>query len=335
MNTTIFNLQMFADLNTNTITGSTTPGNDLRATRKVYYNTQLLENSRNQNIFVQLGKKQPLPKNSGDKVEWRKFDTFSPAMTPLTEGVTPDGNKINMTKIEAQIEQYGDYTCVSDRLDLEAIDPIIMSVTEEHGAQAGDTMDLLTRNALLAGTHVAYAGGKSDRADLTAADVITGLDVNKWRTHLKKMKAPTMSDGSYVAVIHPSVAEDLRHDSEWLAPHQYQDTTEIYNGEIGKLHGIRFIENINAKVMDATESGASGCVYITLVTGKDAFGVIEPSAESMEVIVKQRGSAGTADPLDQRSTVGWKASTATKILYQERLLRFESGSTYSAIDQGN
>ena len=335
MNKVIFNLQLFANMNTNTITGSTAAPNDLSPTRKVFYNTSLLENARTELYFVQLGKKVPLPKGNGDKVEWRKFDTFANATTPLQEGVTPDGNKLNMTKITAQIEQYGDYTTISDRLELEAVDPIILSVTEEHGAQAGETMDILCRNELLTGSHYMYANGKTSRASLTAADKITAKDVNKFRTHLKKMKAPTDSTGSYVAIIHPSVAEDLRNDADWLKPHEYVDTAEIYNGEIGKIHGVRFIESINAKVFSATDAGATGAVYVTLIMGADAYGVVEPSAESLEVIVKQKGSAGTSDPLDQRSTVGWKASTATKILYNERILRFESGSSYSAIDKGN
>lgn len=136
-----FDLQMFAansgveasNANVQT-TGLNTTGNDLSPTMKTFYRTNLLKNARSQHYFNQFGQKQPLPRNNGRKVEWRKFDTFSKAMTPLTEGVTPDGNTVNMTYLEAELHQYGDYTTVSDLLQLEAVDPVIAAVTEEHGA---------------------------------------------------------------------------------------------------------------------------------------------------------------------------------------------------------
>ena len=322
-----------AKLNVQVTTLNDTAGkNDLSPTMKTFYKTSLLENARNEHYFNQFGQKQSLPKNGGNKVEWRKFDTFAPAMTPLVEGVTPDGNKVNITKIEAPIAQYGDYTTISDRLELEAVDPIIMGVTEEHGAQAGDTLEIITRNAVLAGaTHVYTPGAKAENT-LTAADTITATLVNQAVTHLKKMHTPTIN-GDYVAIIHPSVAFDLRESQGWMDAHKYAQPGEIYNGEIGKLHGVRFIEDTLAPV---EEKGASDkAVYHTLIFGKDAYGIIEPSAESLEVIVKQRGSAGTSDPLDQRSTVGWKASHAAKVLYAERIVDVETGSSFSGVDKAN
>lgn len=406
-------LQLFANPNTNVTTAATT-GNDLSPTMKEYYNTELLENARADLYFTQFGQSQPLPENNGNTVEFRRWETFKKATTPLTEGVTPDGNSLSMTKIKAQIDQYGDYSTISDRLEFEAVDDVILGATEEHGAQAGETLDTVTRNEVLTGTNVIYAGDKTSRTQLTADDTITTTLVNKMATHLKKMKAPKI-DGYYVAIIHPSVSEDLRECEGWVEAHKYASPEEIYNGEIGKLHGIRFVETTEQKVyngadlasdarnlavngavsasatvtfdggtvaedalvgryvlIDGTkylvtantatvltladalteeaasitatdntviypgEGGAAGvATYAVTAFGKDAWGVIKPSAEGMEMIVKGRGSAGTADPLDQRSTVGWKASHAAKILYEERLVRLECGSSYSAIDEGN
>lgn len=328
----LLNLQLFGDPNTQT-TDTANEGNTLAPTMKTFYKTSLLENSRNEHYFNQFGQKQPLPKNNGKKVEWRKFDTFSKAMTPLTEGVTPDGNTVNMTKIEKEISQYGDYTTISDRLELEAVDPVIVSVTEEHGAQAGDTLDTVTRNEVVTGTNVIYGGDATSRAEIVAADVITSSLVNQAATFLKKMKAPKIN-GDYVAIVHPSVAYDLRESDGWIEVHKYAQPGEIYNGEIGKLHGIRFIEDPEQKVWNG-DGSTTPAVYATTIFGKDAYGIIEPSAESLEVIVKQKGSGGTEDPLNQRSTVGWKASHAAKILYQERLIRIETGSFYSGVDVAN
>ena len=408
-----FDIQLFANPNTQT-TDKATTGNDLSPTMKTFYKTSLLENARNEHYYNQFGQKQPLPKNGGNKVEWRKFDTFKKATTPLTEGVTPDGNTVNMTKIEKAIAQYGDYTTISDRLELEAVDPVIVGVTEEHGAQAGDTLEVITRNEVITGTVVEYAGSKTSRKTLTNSDLLTATLVNKAATALKKMKAPTIN-GKYIAIIHPSVAFDLRESAGWIDVHKYANPTEIYNGEIGELHGVRFIEDTEQKIwkgeplteananlsvktnvsaattvpvkeaisadeatalvgrpiligtvaaeIASATAGAAGsaslttkaavtvsaddviypgeggagnvAVYATVFFGKDAWGIIEPSAESLEVIVKQRGSAGTSDPLDQRSTVGWKASHAAQILYDERIVRVESGSSYGSDDEAN
>lgn len=402
-------LQLFADMNTNV-----TSQDAMSPTMKEYYDTELLENARGNLVFNQFGEEVPLPKGRGKKVSFRRFKTFKKATKPLVEGVTPAGGKLQMEEIEQTIEQYGDYVAISDRLELEAVDPIILGATEESGAQANETLDTVTRNEVISGMHVMYAGGKNRRHLLGAEDTITTSLINKANTHLKKMKAPK-TKGKYVAIIHPSVAEDLRETEGWVEAHKYADPEKLFNGEIGELHGIRFVETTEQKIyrgddlaedsrtllvngqvssgkkvkfdggkveadaligryvligdekylvvanttteltladalteQDANvvasdnaviypgEGGKEGCaVYATLVMSEKAYGRIKPTAESLQMIIKQKGSAGSADPLDQRSTVGWKASHAAKILYQERLLRIESGSSYSEVDEGN
>ena len=321
----IMNLQLFADVNPVNVTTQTGSGKDMSPTMKTFYDTTLLENAREEMLFTQFGKKQPL---HGNKVEWRKFNTFAKALTPLTEGVIPTGQNFGMTSIEATTTQHGDYVSVSDRLELESYDDVIFGATEEMGAAQGSTYDTLTRNILVAGNSVAYAGEKTSRAALTAADVLTPAMVNKAATWLKKNKAPKI-DGCYVAIIHPSVAEDLRNTDEWKEFHKYNDVQPIFKGEIGMLHGVRFVECNEAKVWKE----GSVATYATLFLGKDAFGILDPDGESMEMIIKPKETIG--GPLNQFSTIGYKFCHGAKILYQERMLRVESGSSYSAIDEAN
>lgn len=321
----MFNLQLFADVNPVNVTSQTDTGKDMSATMKTFYDTTLLENAREQMVFTQFGKKQPM---HGNKVEWRKFNTFAKALTPLTEGVIPTGQNFGMTKIEASTTQHGDYVAVSDRLELEAFDDVIFGATEEMGATEGETYDTLTRNILVAGNSVAYAGGKESRTALTAADILTPALVNRAATWLKKNKAPKI-DGCYVALIHPSVAEDLRESDEWKEFHKYNDVQPIFKGEIGMLHGVRFVETNEAKVWK--DGGIA--TYATLFLGKDAFGILDPDGEGMEMIIKPKEQIG--GPLNQFSTIGYKFCHGAKILYQERLLRIESGSSYSDVDEAN
>lgn len=318
----LFKIQLFsADVTPINVTTQ----DSMSPTMKTFYDTALLENAREQMVFTQFGLKQPM---HGNKVEWRKFNTFEKALTPLTEGVIPSGKTFGMTKIEATTTQHGDFVAVSDRLELESYDDVIFGATEEMGATEGETYDTLTRNILVAGNSVAYAGEKTSRSALTNVDVLTPDLVNKAQTWLKKNKAPKIN-GSYVAIIHPSVAYDLRNSDEWKEYHKYNDVAPIFKGEIGELHGVRFVESNEAKIWKEGETA----VYATLFLGKDAFGILDPEGEGMEMIVKTKEQVG--GPLNQFSTIGYKFCHGAKILYQERLLRVETGSSYGSLDEAN
>lgn len=235
--------------------------NDLSAELKTFYDTELLENARIEMYYAQFAKKQPLPANNGTTVEWRKWNTFAKA-GKLTEGVIPTGQKFGVTKLNGSIEQYGTYTAVTDKLELRAYDDVILGATEEMGASAAETQETLIRDTLLTGTNVLFAdkvttstGAKETVLyqyglvyDDTDRCILSADMVNKARTKMIKDRVPTIN-GKYYAVIHPSVAYDLRNDKDWMEAHKYARPDEIFNGEIGELHGVRFIEDTFAPVL--------------------------------------------------------------------------------------
>jgi len=314
--------------------------NKLSDTMKTYYDTELLENARSNLIFAQFGKKQPLPANKGRTMEWRKWNTLPNADT-LTEGVIPSGKKMGMSNLTASLTQYGIFVAITDLLDLHAIDDVLLGATEELGASAGETMDVLIRNVLQTNTNVMYCDTVTDGAKTTVTaysamnadnNRLTPDMVNKAVTWLKKNKVPTIN-GKYVAIIHPSVSYDLRSSDEWIEAHKYAATTEIFNGEIGELHGVRFVETTNAKITSQTLNGGAGMVYTTMFLGKDAYGIVDPEGGGLEMIVKDKSEVG--GPLEQYSTAGYKFEAATKILYPERIVLVESCSAYSKVDTAN
>ena len=330
-----FNIQLFAWSEGQAGAPTVNPVNvttqsSMSPTMKTFYDTTLLENARETMVFTQFGEKQPM---KGNKIEWRKFNTFAKALTPLEEGVVPSGQTFGMTKIEGEITQHGDYTTISDRLELESYDDVIFGATEEMGAAEGETYDTLTRNILVAGNSVFYCP-KGDteitsRADLTRECILTPDVVNRVVTWLKKNKAPKIN-GKYVALIHPSVAYDLRSSDAWTDVHKYADVTPIFNGEIGELHGVRFVETTNGKIWK--EEGKDA-VYATLFLGAKAFGILDPAGEGMEMIIKTKEQIG--GPLNQFGTIGYKFCHGAKILYQERMCRVESGSFFGNVDEAN
>ena len=354
-------LQFFADAGTlvnatgnyvNAYSGDTTAfsGTDtLSPELKAFYDTELLENARAELFYAQFAKRQPLPKNHKGQVEWRKWNTFARA-GKLTEGVIPTGQKFGVTTVTGSVDQYGTYTAITDKLELRAYDDVILGATEEMGASAAETQEKLIRDALLVGTNVLYCDNitlatgavastptscATMEASSTAMSLLTPAMVNKAVTIMKKNRVPRIN-GRYYAVIHPSVAHDLRASEGWIEAHKYAAPEELFNGEIGELHCVRFIEDVFAPVLggDDYKNKANGKTYATYFFGKDSFGIIDPEGGALEMIVHDKGEIG--GPLDQFSTIGYKFETnGATILYPERLLRVMSCSSFSATDETN
>ena len=415
----ILDLTLF-DLNPNT-----TNSEGLSTEMKIYYSDYLIDNAKPNLVHDQFAQKHPIPTNGGKTIEFRKFIPFSKATVPLNEGVTPDGGSLSVTNVTATVDQYGYYVTMSDVLMLTAIDNTLLETTRLLGSQAGSTLDTVTREVLNGGTSVMYAGGKNARASVTADSKLSVDDIFRAARFLKTQNAPKI-DGSYVAIVHPDVAYDLMRDEEWVDVHKYSATTELFEGEIGKLAGIRFVETTEAKIFHAndltagsrtlsvnaytklSENGAVAdgrgegslyritvnevidindysligrpilikngdtvseaviCgfdaaskyiylkdepksqpqandviypgdagfdgrdVYSTLVLGANAYGVTEITGGGLTHIVKQLGSGGTADPLNQRATAGWKGTKTAERLVENYMIRIESASTFQS-----
>lgn len=323
--------------------------NSLDPTIKEFYDTELLENARMEMYFSQLAFKQRLPAGSGRTMEFRKWNTFKRA-EKLQEGVIPTGQKFGMSSKKCSIDQYGTYAALSDVLKLHAYDPVILGATEEMGASAAETQEVLTRDALLTNPCVMYCDNVDVETNAKVGDtpvscaemeatgttraILTDKVVKKVSTYLKKHKVPKIN-GKYYAIIHPSVAEDLTSCKGWIEAHKYARPEEIFLGEIGELHGVRFIENPDAPVLsgDNYNNKAGGVTYATYFFGKKAYGVPDPEGGNLEMIVKPKEQVG--GPLEQFCTVGYKFESGCCILYPERLLRVMSCSPYSDVDEAN
>lgn len=298
------NLQLFADMNT-----QTTASEGLSGENKTYYSDYLIDLVEAELVHDQFAQKHPIPKNGGKTIEFRQWEPLPEMTTPLQEGVTPDGQDLSMTTITATVDQYGGYVTISDMLDLTAIDPVLVQGTKAIASQAGRSLDSITREVLNSGTNVQYGDGSvASRSALKYTDAennnnLTVMAVKKAVRTLEGQDAPKIN-GSYVGIIHPNCKFDLMNDPEWRKPHEYVDTDNIYKNEIGEIGGVRFVQSTRAKIFKG--AGASGAdVYSTLIIADDAYGVTEITGGGLEHIVKQKGSAGTADPINQRATCGY------------------------------
>ena len=330
----MYDLQLFAEANTQT-------SNDLSAEMKTYYGMELLESAKPQLVHNQFAATKGMPVGGGKTVEWRKFGSFDKALTPLTEGVTPDGQALNVTTITSDLHQYGGWTPLTDVLQMTAIDNNVVQATRVLASQAGRTMDSITRDVLAGGTNVIYAPKLGADGTETAVTSRKALDKSCTLTpklffqaaaQLGAMNADPIGD-SYIAIIHPYAAYDLKTCKEFIEAHKYADPDTMYRGEIGKLGNIRFIETSEAKIWKDATCPEGLAVFGTLVLGAHAYGVTELEGGGLEHIVKQLGYGD--DPLNQRASVGWKGMRAAERLVEQYMVRIESVSSYSTTAAAN
>lgn len=341
MNAVIYEAMNLALFNANT---NVTTDAGLSNEMKTFYSNYLISLAEPELVHDQFGQKHPIPKNGGKTIEFRKYSSLAKATTALTEGVTPDGQKLSMSVIDATVAQYGGFIELSDVLLLTAIDNNLMQATTALASQAGRTLDTITREVLNGGTNVQYAEGQvGSRASLCGGSktdsenhYLTVEAVRKAVRTLKVMNAPRIK-GGYVGIVHPDCAHDLMSDPKWVNVKTYSDPEGIYEGEIGKIEGVRFVETTEAKLWKKAGKDCGGGVpaasqrdvYSTLILGNNAYGVTEIDGGGLQHIVKQLGSAGTSDPLNQRATAGWKAIKVAERLVEEYMVRIETCSSFN------
>ena len=270
------------------------------------------------------------------------------AETPLnsTTTMTPEMKTFYEKRLIDQAEprlvhdQFADYypvpqTPLTDVLQMTAIDNNVVQATRVLASQAGRTMDSITRDVLAGGTNVLYA--PKQNADGTETEVKSRKELDKTCTltpklffraaaQLGAMNADPIAH-SYIAIIHPYAAYDLKTCREFIEAHKYADPETMYRGEIGKLGNIRFVETSEAKIWKDTTCPSGLAVFGTLVLGAHAYGVTELEGGGLEHIVKQLGYGD--DPLNQRASVGWKGMRAAERLVEQYMGRIESVSSYS------
>ena len=305
--------------------------NALTAEQHTYYVDAMLERLKPELTWLKFGKKTKIPKRKGATANFRRVNRLNVATTAITEGVTPDGVNLDVTALNATVKEYGNWTKISEFLDMTGFDPILTEAAEVMGENAGESIDSIVRDVVGAGTNVMYGGGKLSRATVASTDKITTMDILRARRTLKKnrvkkIKLPNGKSG-YLAFISPDVATDLMQTDVWERANVRNDTSNFTDGFIGSLYGVYFME-VDTPVVFAG-AGASGIdVHGTIFIGQDAYGVPDVEGSSKpEIIVHPAGSAGTADPLNQFNTVAWKAALATVRLEELAIVRLETAAT--------
>lgn len=308
----------------------TTQSAGLSAEMKTFYDRQLLTRTVPELLYAKFGQRKRIPQGSGRIVEFRKFSGLAVATTPLTEGALYTNLKdLTVTATTATVAQYGDAIGFSDLVSTTTIDPLLKESTDILAEQSAETIDELVRDTVTAGTTVFYAGARVSRVTLAATDIITVADVANIAMQMKLNRARKI-DGSWQAITHPRVTFDLQRTAEWRDANNYHQTGRPFDGSLGQLYGVKFWETDKAKVFADAGVGGVVDVYTMLVIGAEAFGVVDLAGHNLRTIFKPLGSAGSADPMDQQSSMAWKVTFGVKRLQEAFMLRYECSTSTGA-----
>lgn len=303
--------------------------NALTAENAEFYQRTMLERLIPELFFMKYGIKKPIPKRNGATTSFRRLNSLDTVSAVLPEGTTPDGVDLSITKVTATVKQYGNYTKISDFVDMFGLDPIITEASELMGENAGESMDIITRDVIAAGTNVMYAGGKTSRVTVAAADKITALDILKIRRSLKRSKVKPISlpngKKGFLAFAHTDVITDIMQLPEWEEQNKFIDNKNMVDGAAGQMYGIYFLEADNA-VKYAGAGASSIDVYGTLIIGDGAYGIPDVAGSSKPEIIVVPPEIG-GGPLKQWSTVGWKATFTSVRLQELAIVRYECAAS--------
>lgn len=300
-------------------------------TVKTVFNRTALLAYRAANIFRRVAdvkwdtSMDPMP---GNAVTFTLINALAPATSPIAEETEPSPVNIGDTQKTVTLAEYGNAVKSTKKLRVTSFLNLDMMVPAEVGSNMEESVDLVARDVLVAGTNVFYGGNATSRVTVDAADTFLAANVRRARAFLVgKNTPPPPGSMDYIAFIHPDVSYDLQGETgqqAWSAPHTYgTDTSAIYSGELGRLFGLRFVENANARNFANAGSGSTVDVYATLVVGRQALG--EAVGEAQHMVV-----AGPFDDLQRFVSVGWYGLLGFGIIRENSLVRYESASSIGA-----
>nr|DAK06705.1 MAG TPA: major capsid protein [Caudoviricetes sp.]DAX74705.1 MAG TPA: major capsid protein [Caudoviricetes sp.] len=329
---------------------ATTKYTDISPRTQVYAEAKMLAHAEPVLILNKLGQTKPIPQNKTQTIKFRRPKPFAPATTPLTEGVTPDSQKMVYEDVTATLGQYGSWSEITDVIQDTHEDQVLSDLVLISGEQAAETTELLAWGAISGGTNVIFANGTSSN------DVNTKLSINHVRAAVRKLqrnrakKKTSILDGSikygtkpieaaYIAVCHTDLEADIRSLPGFTPVAEYGSRQPIVPQEFGTVENVRFITSplftpeINKGGTPTgnnvlSTAGSKADVYKIAVFGQDAYATCPlKGKDAAQILVRNPGKAEQGDPLGQKGSVAWKTWWAGKILNDAWLVRLEVAAT--------
>jgi N4-gp56 family major capsid protein len=299
-------------------------------------------------VYNKFGMQAGIPVHGGKSISFRRMEAvlgasyaaaynsggaYASGPLVLTEGTPGAAMDATWVQILATVSQYGGYILYSDLAEDQSIDPIVAESTENFGEAMKEGLDLVTRDVVTAGSNVQYSSTSLSRGAVGSGQYLSLTELRRAKRTLLSFNAKVVAkEGKFVCITHPHALYDLEGDSNITNIWQYAggrglDTNQLFDTEIKDLpFGVRVYTTSLCRIFASL--GLSGAdVYGTVLFGDQWYGTINLEKMPAKVIVKERGSAGTADPLNQLMSIGWKAAHAAAVLNQNMGVRIEHASS--------
>lgn len=305
----------------------------LTVEQRLTYDRDLLMRAIPVFVHNRYARKASIPRRGGKTISFRRLEQVTVSATAFTEGSNPAEIQITFTEVQATLQQYGQWTAISEVAFSQSIDEIAREVPPMFADDMADTLDRLTRDVQVGGSTVQFNGTKGSRGGIGSGDVIDAAEIREAVSTLATANATPFEDGKYIAIIHPHTTRDLLGDSTIVTTFENAQVrggaNPLIQGVMGDYMRVRFVETSNAAIQ--TSFGLSGAdVYLTMIMGVEYVGVVDyeaSEASPMSIIVHPPGSSGTFDPLNTRGTIGWKAAHAASRLNNAFAVRLEHSAT--------
>lgn len=302
-----------------------------------FYDRVMLKAARPLLVYMKWGQVRDIPSNNSTTIKFRRYGLLTANTVALSEGVTPSGTALSVTDVTGSVSQYGDFITMTDVLQFSTLDPLLTETADLLGQQAGNSLDQVTRDVLVAGTTAQYASSATTTNTVSASMTLTRAEVREAVRTLQGNDAKKVTrminpstgfntspvNAAFIGIISHNTLFDLKDEPGWIPVEEYASQSNVMEGEVGAMDDVRFVMTTNG----STTTGSLTTVHRTLIMGQDYYGISRISGQAMKNIIKPLGSGGTADPLDQRSTSGWKATFLAKRLNENFCVRIEHGVT--------
>ena len=294
---------------------------------RTYFDRLLLTLARPYFIYDLFAQKRQIPLNSGDQMVFRRYGTLSAATIPLTDGQTPAGDQLSVTDFKAAISWYGSFVTITDQVQFVVQDRVLNEATKVLSLQLGLTIDTLIRDMMVStASTILCSHGNNGNAptEINDQDIQTAvialrqgnarLMTNPMPGENKFGTSPVRS--SYWGFMSVDLQDDLEAVTSFISAANFPNPMNALEAEWGSTRNVRWLLNTNG-----FNNGAALPIYSNFILGQESYGVVRLGAKEAEFIVKPLGASGTADPLNQRGTVGYKYPFATRILNDNWITR--------------
>jgi len=291
-----------------------------------YFNKLLLVRNKPKLIHSLFADRENLPAGTGKTIIWRRFAQLATATTEVLEGITPPGKYLSKQDISATVAQYMDFIHITDVLEFTCENKILNVGVSELNDQMLRTEDELVRNVIVStASSVTASQGPSTTTSLNEDDI------DDIANTLQNSDAPTVAPliragvgqgtspvlPSYWALMHTALNSDLKSVTGFMNTSEYANQGTVMESERGSVNEVRFLaSSVAHKEGSATEAfpSSAGTYYYIPIIARHAYGIVDLKKANAKLILHPRGSAGSADPGDQRQTAAWKFMNACRIL---------------------